>query len=357
DNFCLLPIWPDQNSKAWPLVGEEVVCLPSSAAIRKLLPDVPMLDESVSEMAHVKDLSIDPVGIDRIIHALAPDAKPPFSIPHERDRILEVQDYLLTSGEKLSSDDREALAELPVFLDDTQTPRPLSVLVQTDDVRLRQLYAGTEISLFLDAQSSSMKLAEVLGLAARITECTPETLIGDIAFGVKNDGFSQLTNEPAKSNEVLHYLSDKSGQIPVHAIEMLMKLPLFPDEKGKLGVMKSSQSSAEKKGMYAVQPELRRMVSAIGYQLLDSKIQEALMPLLRRANISVVKLRRTVELLAVKSMKKAPAIDVEILAELHEFLFEERKELEKHFPAQVRPGLAEGNPRLCGLKIWPTVTG
>ena len=114
------------------------VCREDLAVILfSVLPDVPMLDETIAAMAHVKDLNIDPVGIDRIIHALAPDAKPPFAIPHERDQILEVQEYLLTSDEKLSSDDREALAGLPVFLDDTQTPRPLSDLVQTDDDRLR----------------------------------------------------------------------------------------------------------------------------------------------------------------------------------------------------------------------------
>jgi hypothetical protein len=40
--FCRLPIWPDQRGKLWPLVGDEVVCLPSSKAIRELLPDVPL---------------------------------------------------------------------------------------------------------------------------------------------------------------------------------------------------------------------------------------------------------------------------------------------------------------------------
>ena len=357
DIFCLLSIWPDQNDKPWPLVGEEVVCLPSSKAIRQLLPDVPMLDETIAAMAHVKDLSIDPVGIDQIIHALAADAKPPFAIPHERDRILEVQEYLLTSGEKLSSHEREALAELPVFLDDTQTPRTLSNLMQTDDDRLRQLYVGTELNAFLEEQSSSMKLVEVLGLESRITKCLPETLISDIALGVKTDGFSVLTNEPKKSNEILHYLSDQSGQIPAHAIEMLMELPLFPDEKGKLGVMKSSQSSADKKGMYAILPELRRVVSDIGYPLLNTEIQEAVTPLLRRANISTVKLRTAVELLELKSKKKAAITDSVILKELHVFFIEEKKELRKHFPAQVRLGLSDGNPRLCSLKIWPTLTG
>ncbi len=218
--------------------------------------------------------------VDCIIKALAPNARMPFAIPHKRDRILAVQNYLLTSGKKLSTADREALAGLPVFLDDAQVPRPLSSLVQTADERLRGLYAGTKLRAFLDAQSSSMKLARALGLVARITECTVETLIRDIAKGFAEEGDSVLTEDDESTAEVLQFLSDKSGGIPASAMEKLMGLPLFPDESGAYGTVKSPQASAAKAGMYTVQPELRRVLGAIGYQLLAAETQEALKSLL-----------------------------------------------------------------------------
>jgi hypothetical protein len=315
------------------------------------------LYERVAAMAHVKDLSLEKVGVDRIIKALAPNAWMPFAIPHKPDRILAVQKYLLTSGEKLSSADREALAGLPVFLDDAQVPSPLSRLVQTADERLRNLYAGTKLRAFLDAQSSSMKLARALGFVARITECTVETLIRDIAKGFVADGVSPLTEGDGKADAVLQFLSDKSGSIPAQAMEKLMGLPLFPDESGARGTVKSSQASAAKAGMYTVQPELRRVLAAIGFQLLAAEMQEALKPLLRHASISEVKLWTAIELLELKSAKAAPLQDLKILAELHALLISESRELKKHFPAQTRPGLADGNPRLCGLKVWPTKMG
>ena len=355
--FRLLAIWPDQNGKPRPLEGDQAVYLPPTPAIRELLPKVPMLDQEIAAMEHVADMGITKVGVEKVIHALGPNAAPPFVIPAKRDRIEQVQQYLLTSGEKLSTLNRQALAELPVFLDDRDQPRSLYEIVQSSNGALRELYKDTSIRFFLPAGSPSMKLVKHLGLEANITKCDAAMLIKDIGRGYEGENQSPLISDDESTRAVLLFLSSVSGSIPVIAMEKLMKLPLFPDESGAYDVLKNSQAAAKKAGLYAVDAELRPLLRALNMPLLDAELQKSLAPLLKRANISVVKLRTAMDLLESQAVESAPIRDVSVLRAFHELLEDRRRELKKHFPAQTRPGLADGNPRLCKLKIWPSATG
>lgn len=355
--FRRLVIWPDQKGDLRPLEGKGAVHVPVSQAIRELLPEAPMLDETIAAMKHVADMGVEKVGVEKVIEALAPDAKPPFVIPTQRDRIEQVQHYLLTSGEKLSTQNRLALAELPVFLDDRQRPRALHDVVLASKEAIRGLYEDTGLRSFLNADSQSMKLAKMLGVNSSVERCDAAMLIKDIDRGFTADQASPLTQGDKRTRAVLQFLSSVSGTIPVLALEKLMKLPLFPDESGSYDTMKSSQAAAGKAGLYTVDAELRPLLRALNLPMLDAALQQSLAPLLKRASISAVQLRTAVDLLESQAVNGAPIRDLKVLAAFHQLLIDQRRELKKHFPAQTRPGLADGNPRLCALKIWPTTTG
>ena len=202
-----------------------------------------------------------------------------------------------------------------------------------------------------------MNLVKALGLTALINECTTEMLIRDIAYGFEPDSQRELSWKEAQLGAVMQFLADESGTIPGQALETLMGLPVFPDTAGQLGFVKSAQASANTLGVYAVQPELRGALAVIDCPMLEATAQESLMPLLKRANINMAKVRTAIELLELKSKKQVPITDPATLAGLHQLLVDEKNDLKRRFPSQSRTGFEDGNPRLCGLKIWPTVTG
>jgi len=181
ERLAALPIWPDADGLLHPLTGSPAaVRVPVDDAVAALFPAVPFLAAPLRELAHVRPLGAEVVGVEAVIGALAPDAPPPLTLQPDPDVLAAVLAFILDHAGHVRERSRRRLLVFPAFLDDLGRPRTIGELCLASPPGLRDLFAGWADRRFIDPDGLAMQVVLRLDLAAHLQPVDVATLVNDL---------------------------------------------------------------------------------------------------------------------------------------------------------------------------------
>jgi len=283
------PIWPVEGSEAsLPLKGPAAARVPSSDAIRELLPDVSFLHRDVRDLAHVADMKVDAVSTADVVKACGRLAKPPMRIDPNAENLARVHTYLLDVKDKVQQSTRDRIATTPLFLDDQGEVVRLEEACWTTDTVLRELYRGDTGRHFLGPDSSSLAVVGALGLGEQLDMANASTLVEDLWQRRRRllDRTVVSLKDPLVSGveglaAVHAYLAEHARSLSAEALVLAKQVPMYPDALGKLGVLTNSEALKEPRHLVAVASDRTvPLLAALNVRVLDAEASRRLAPLL-----------------------------------------------------------------------------
>ncbi|MFN8610273.1 MAG: ATP-binding protein [Vulcanimicrobiota bacterium] len=203
-----LPLWPDA-----PLIGPGARLRPAHPQVPALLPELRFLPEELAGLAHVQALTPEPVGVAAVLEAMAGGQQSEAALA-----------YLLEHADEIQAGASRRLLARARLPDDCGQLAPLGQMCRAESDQLRALYQPPLQRHFLG--EAGQRLLERLGLAERLPEVGLTQLVQDL---------TQVHLD--ESEEILHYLASRAGELSRAQAETLLSLPLFAGHRlGPLGL-------------------------------------------------------------------------------------------------------------------------
>lgn len=199
--------------------------------------------------------------------------------------------------------------------------------------------------------------------AAQLLERTQAPALSFELLGIELSGSAAWQSTlPARRESLLRLLAAQAQQLSIEVLRHAAQLPLFPDSKGRPGLLALPQRKRLGMEVLPSPPELLPLLELMGLRLLDPAWLEPLQPLLEalnvpRADLNLL-LEQLIELQPLKPGEARPTLQTPaVLPRLHRLLLSEKETLRTLDPPQPREQLPPASPLLSALPLWRTQAG
>jgi len=343
-----LPIWPDRNGEARPLIGEKAVLIPDNEELCQLFSQAPFLDKEVCARTHIKRIGVDAIGVNQVVHALTAEAKAPLAIERNAEKVEKALDYLVRYAAALDSKSRIELKSVKAFLSDNNAILHLQQLSTTASPALRSIYGSWSERHFVSPEGTTLKLIRALAFDSALAIADTAALIADLEKPQR----SSLIPDRQSLRQLLSYLASEADSIAGSALARLTKLPIFPDQKGAYGTLPSRNSPDTPSTVRPCEASVRPLLSQAGLRLLDADIESVIKPVLDQVHTPYAGLEELIEYLT-----KCPVLPDNVIEPLQKMLVDRKPELIRLYPVSNEPGQPVANLVLNSLPMWRARSG